>query len=248
MAGIAFENEYVEVVAPFTAVTDDLWFRGDVDSNGESLAYVSNGRYAMAMDAVEDHVARSLLRSARARLGLSQTRFADVLGIAQPTLSAYDSWRRQPTLPTLLRMLNRAGLDLRLELVERDDHESRVANGDVDARCWKHASDPSESATSPRDDENRRQIVYPTRLRGKSSVATAAVADLGLGAGFSRPHRVHITPRADETRKAMFLPGQLPSLIPVLYTSLHVASTSDRGNLRRLEFVPTSCRERFRIC
>ena len=79
------------------------------------------------MDAIEDQVAGSLLRSARARLGLPQTRFADVLGIAQPISSAYESGYRQPTLLTLLRMLNRAGLDLRLELVERDDHDRMPA-------------------------------------------------------------------------------------------------------------------------
>lgn len=69
--------------------------------------------YAMGVDAIDEQVAGSLLRSARLRLGLSQTGFATVLGIAQPTLSAYESGRRQPTLPTLLRMLSRAGLDLR---------------------------------------------------------------------------------------------------------------------------------------
>ncbi len=81
----------------------------------------------MVMDSIEEQVAGSLLRSARLRLELSQTAFANVLGIAQPTLSAYESGRRQPTLPTLLRMLNRAGLDLRLDLVERDDHDDVLA-------------------------------------------------------------------------------------------------------------------------
>jgi len=47
--------------------------------------------------------------------------------VVSPCLSAYESGRRQPTLPTLLRMLNRAGLDLRLELVERDDHDRVLA-------------------------------------------------------------------------------------------------------------------------
>ncbi len=97
------------------------------DADGGTLAYLSNRRYAMVMKAIDEQVAGSLLRSARLRLGLSQTRFADVLGIAQPTLSAYESGRRQPTLPTLLRMLNRAGLDLRLELVERDDRDKVLA-------------------------------------------------------------------------------------------------------------------------
>lgn len=79
------------------------------------------------MMAVEDQVAGALLVSARTRLGLSQTAFADLLGVAQPTLSAYESGRRQPTLPTLLRMLARAGLDLRLELVEQDRHDAALA-------------------------------------------------------------------------------------------------------------------------
>ena len=99
----------------------------EADADGGTLAYLNNRRYAMPMNAIDEQVAGSLLRSARLRLGLSQTRFADVLGIAQPTLSAYESGRRQPTLPTLLRMLNRAGLDLRLELVERDDHDRVLA-------------------------------------------------------------------------------------------------------------------------
>jgi transcriptional regulator with XRE-family HTH domain len=79
------------------------------------------------MKTIEERVAGSLLRSARSQLGLSQTAFADLMGIAQPTLSAYESGQRQPTLPTLLRMLERAGLELRLELVERDDHDRALA-------------------------------------------------------------------------------------------------------------------------
>lgn len=76
---------------------------------------------------MEEQVAGSLLRSARLRLGLSQTAFAALLQVAQPTLSAYESGRRQPTLPTLLRMLGRAGLELRLELANRDNHDALLA-------------------------------------------------------------------------------------------------------------------------
>lgn len=79
------------------------------------------------MESTEDQVAGALLLSARTRLGLSQTAFAELLGIAQPTLSAYESGRRQPTLPTLLRLLGRAGLDLRMELGERDRHDEILA-------------------------------------------------------------------------------------------------------------------------
>ena len=79
------------------------------------------------MSDIEDQVAGALLASARVRAGLSQTAFADLIGVAQPTLSAYESGRRQPTLPMLLRLLARAGFDLRLEVVERDAHDEVLA-------------------------------------------------------------------------------------------------------------------------
>lgn len=76
---------------------------------------------------IEERVAGSLLLSARLRLGLSQTAFAALVGLTQPTLSAYESGRRQPSLPTLMRMLARAGFELRLELAERDNHDAILA-------------------------------------------------------------------------------------------------------------------------
>ena len=79
------------------------------------------------MSTVEDEVAGALLKSARLRLGLSQHAFADLLDIAQPTLSAYESGRRQPTLPTLLRLLGRAGLELRMQIADRDNHDDLLA-------------------------------------------------------------------------------------------------------------------------
>lgn len=89
------------------------------------------------MTAIEEQVAGALLLSARTRLGLSQTAFAELLGVAQPTLSAYESGRRQPTLPTLLRLLNRAGLDLRMELTEQDRHDEVLAE-------WERSLDERE--------------------------------------------------------------------------------------------------------
>jgi transcriptional regulator with XRE-family HTH domain len=96
-----------------------------------NLATSFHRRYAICMKDVEDRVAGSLLQLARTRLGLSQTAFADLLGIAQPTLSAYESGRRQPTLPTLLRLLGRAGLELRLELSDLDNHDAVLADWEL---------------------------------------------------------------------------------------------------------------------
>lgn len=93
----------------------------------------------MVMSAIEVQLAGAMLLSARQRLGLSQTAFADLLGVAQPTLSAYESGRRQPTLPTLLRLLRRAGFDLRLELTEQDRHDEILAE-------WERSLDDDERA------------------------------------------------------------------------------------------------------
>lgn len=79
------------------------------------------------MGEIENEVAGALLKSARLRLGVSQHAFADLLEIAQPTLSAYESGRRQPTLPTLLRMLAKAGLELRMQVSDRDNHDEVLA-------------------------------------------------------------------------------------------------------------------------
>ena len=75
------------------------------------------------MGRVEDQLAGALLKVARGRSGLSQRAFADLIGIAQSTLSAYETGKRQPTLPTLLSLLSRAGFDLKLEVTEADDHD-----------------------------------------------------------------------------------------------------------------------------
>ncbi len=94
------------------------------------------GMVTVATTGVADQVAGALLRSARIRSGLSQTAFAHLIGISQPTLSAYESGGRQPTLPTLMKMLARAGLDLRLEVVESDGHDAVLAE-------WERTLDTS---------------------------------------------------------------------------------------------------------
>lgn len=68
-------------------------------------------------------VAGSLILSARLKAGLTQRELADRLGVSQPTVAAYESGRRQPTLPTLMRWLTAAGFDLHMALVPLDDHD-----------------------------------------------------------------------------------------------------------------------------
>lgn len=68
-------------------------------------------------------VAGSLILTARLKAGLTQQELAKRLGVSQPTVAAYESGRRQPTVPTLMRWLNAAGFDLRMTLAHHDDHD-----------------------------------------------------------------------------------------------------------------------------
>ena len=57
-------------------------------------------------------MAGSLLREARRRAHLSQVELARRAGVAQSVVSAYESGTRQPSLPTLTRLVAATGLDL----------------------------------------------------------------------------------------------------------------------------------------
>jgi transcriptional regulator with XRE-family HTH domain len=67
--------------------------------------------------------ASALLQLARIKSGLSQAQLAQRAGVPATMISAYERDRRQPTLPTLLRLLQAAGFDLRMELVPHDPHD-----------------------------------------------------------------------------------------------------------------------------
>jgi transcriptional regulator with XRE-family HTH domain len=61
-------------------------------------------------------MAARVLRDARRGAGLTQTEFARRARVAQATISAYENCRRQPTLPTLHRLVAAAGYQLRVDL------------------------------------------------------------------------------------------------------------------------------------
>lgn len=60
--------------------------------------------------------AATLIRRARRQAGLTQAALAKRAGITQPVVAAYETGRREPTLPTLRKLLSAAwyGLDLSL--------------------------------------------------------------------------------------------------------------------------------------
>jgi transcriptional regulator with XRE-family HTH domain len=72
--------------------------------------------------------AGSILALARIKVGLTQQELAERAGVHPTMISAYERDLRQPTLPTLERLLAAAGLELRLHLEPRDPHDEVLAN------------------------------------------------------------------------------------------------------------------------
>ncbi|HVA06284.1 MAG TPA: helix-turn-helix transcriptional regulator [Acidimicrobiales bacterium] len=71
-------------------------------------------------------ISGSLVLSARLKAGLTQQQLAARLGVTQPVVAAYESGRRQPTVPTLMKMLAATGFDLRLSLAPHEDHDETL--------------------------------------------------------------------------------------------------------------------------
>lgn len=90
---------------------------------------ISTKRYT-AQVVVTDGTAGAVLRDARRRAGLTQKELARRAGVAQSVISAYESGRRQPALPTLMALVRAAGLDLALT-VRRPPDRTRVLTGPV---------------------------------------------------------------------------------------------------------------------
>lgn len=71
--------------------------------------------------------ASAFLQLARLEAGLSQRELAERAGVAQPEIARIESGKREPSIPTLQRILAGAGLELRFRLAELDDHDRVLA-------------------------------------------------------------------------------------------------------------------------
>ena len=67
--------------------------------------------------------AAGLIRTARDMASLTQGELAEQAGVTQQAISAYETGRRDPTLTTLTKLVEAAGLVLRVRLVPRDYHD-----------------------------------------------------------------------------------------------------------------------------
>jgi transcriptional regulator with XRE-family HTH domain len=71
-------------------------------------------------------IAWALLQEARRRSGLTQVELARRAGVPQSTVAKIERGRRDPSLSTLERLVRAAGLELRVQLAPRDDHDLQL--------------------------------------------------------------------------------------------------------------------------
>ncbi|MDP8957867.1 MAG: helix-turn-helix domain-containing protein [Actinomycetota bacterium] len=100
-------------------------------------------------------LAAGLLRTARDKAGLTQSQLANAAGMTQQAISAYETGRKEPTLPTLRRLLGAAGFEMRIHLAPKDDHDESLAE--------LLASLPPELRSQL--EERQRERVEEARLR-----------------------------------------------------------------------------------
>jgi transcriptional regulator with XRE-family HTH domain len=67
--------------------------------------------------------AGTLLLLARQQAGLSQRELAERAGVAQSEIARIESGNREPSIPTIQRILAGAGLEVRFRLMPLDDHD-----------------------------------------------------------------------------------------------------------------------------
>lgn len=80
----------------------------------------------------------ALLRTARERAGLSQTELARRSGIAQSMVSAYESDKRQPALPTLSRLIDATGHTLTVHLQRSDPSVKGLPDSPLGRKLRQH--------------------------------------------------------------------------------------------------------------
>jgi len=67
--------------------------------------------------------AGNLLLLARQQAGISQRELAERAGVTQSEIARIESGKREPSIPTIQRILAGAGLEIRFRLMPRDDHD-----------------------------------------------------------------------------------------------------------------------------
>lgn len=78
--------------------------------------------------------AGTILRETRKRAGLSQVELAERAGVTQSVISAYESGRRQPSLPTLMALVEAAGFEMEVSVRQQPGQQLARLTGPVGRR------------------------------------------------------------------------------------------------------------------
>ena len=105
-------------------------------------------------------MAAGLIRMARAKAGLSQAELAAAAGLTQQSISAYETGRKEPTLPTLQKLLAAAGFEMRIHLEPTDDHDATLA-------AYMKSLDAERRAALEEAQQARVAAARLRRLRGQ---------------------------------------------------------------------------------
>lgn len=104
-------------------------------------------------------VAAGLLLMAREEAGLSQRELAERVGVAQSEIARIESGNREPSIPTLQRIVAGAGLEIRFRLAPKEDHDQIL-----DARQARR-SPAQEAAAAARHAHNLEQFAANSKPR-----------------------------------------------------------------------------------
>lgn len=105
--------------------------------------------------------ASSLIKEARARAGLTQAQLAHAAGTSQPTLSAYESGAKSPSVRTLDRIVRATGASLDVRL-----RAGPIARGELLAHLREHGTEIRNAARKRRIRSIR---VFGSTARGEET-------------------------------------------------------------------------------
>lgn len=145
------------------------------------LLVVSTIRYTAGMPTDTTAAPGALLRDARRRCGLTQAELARRAGLTQSVISAYESGARQPSLPTLTRLVAATGLELAISVREPVPARARLT-GPLGRRVMQHRRALKRAASS-REASNLR--VFGSVARGEETADSDVdlLVDLAPGTG-----------------------------------------------------------------
>ena len=105
-------------------------------------------------------LAAGLLRTARDRAEMTQAALAAAAGVTQQAVSAYETGRKEPTLPTLQSLLAAAGFEMRIHLAPVDEHDPAL-------EAFMRSLPPERQTEIAEERRSRTAAARLARIRGR---------------------------------------------------------------------------------